>query len=83
MINKVKDAFKENLKDLSWMDDETRKLAESKADAISDMIGKWMQEFKSQHYSIFVLAIHYEILYPFCIYIVLPCLFFDSLADKC
>ncbi|CAH1399078.1 unnamed protein product [Nezara viridula] len=39
MINRVRTAFKENLKELTWMDEETRLLAESKADAISDMIG--------------------------------------------
>ncbi|KAL1123319.1 hypothetical protein AAG570_002405 [Ranatra chinensis] len=39
MINNLRTAFKENLKELSWMDDETRQLAESKADAITDMIG--------------------------------------------
>ena len=40
MIDRVRTAFKENLKELSWMDEETRLLAESKADAISDMIGR-------------------------------------------
>lgn len=39
MIDEIRNAFKENLKGLSWMDDETRLLAEEKADAISDMIG--------------------------------------------
>lgn len=39
MINAVRTAFKENLKNLQWMDAETRQLAEDKADAISDMIG--------------------------------------------
>jgi len=39
MIDEVKTAFKENLKDLEWMDEETRRLAEEKADAITDMIG--------------------------------------------
>ncbi|XP_063218947.1 endothelin-converting enzyme homolog isoform X2 [Bacillus rossius redtenbacheri] len=39
MINEVRDAFKRNLKNLHWMDEETRKSAEKKADAISDMIG--------------------------------------------
>lgn len=39
MINEVRNAFKTNLKSLSWMDDETRKLAEEKANAITDMIG--------------------------------------------
>lgn len=39
MINSVRTAFKENLKQLSWMDKETRELAEEKADAITDMIG--------------------------------------------
>lgn len=39
MINSVRTAFKENLKDLAWMDAETRVLAQEKADAITDMIG--------------------------------------------
>lgn len=39
MINRVRIAFKENLKNLDWMDAETRRLATEKADAISDMIG--------------------------------------------
>lgn len=39
MINEVRNAFKANLGHLDWMDDETRKLAEEKADAITDMIG--------------------------------------------
>uniref|UniRef100_A0A182MER4 Uncharacterized protein n=1 Tax=Anopheles culicifacies TaxID=139723 RepID=A0A182MER4_9DIPT len=39
MINQVRDAFKENFKNLAWMDAETRRLAVEKADAISDMIG--------------------------------------------
>lgn len=39
MINDVREAFKKNLKNLKWMDDETRNSAIIKADAISDMIG--------------------------------------------
>ncbi|KAK7794358.1 hypothetical protein R5R35_007241 [Gryllus longicercus] len=39
MINEVRNAFKKNLKNLSWMDDETRRAADEKADAITDMIG--------------------------------------------
>ncbi|XP_017775297.1 PREDICTED: endothelin-converting enzyme 1 isoform X2 [Nicrophorus vespilloides] len=39
MINDVRTAFKRNFKNLDWMDKETRKAAEIKADAISDMIG--------------------------------------------
>lgn len=39
MINEIRTAFKENLRQLSWMDKETKALAEEKADAISDMIG--------------------------------------------
>ncbi len=39
MIQEVKDAFKDNLPHLQWMDEETRKLAKEKADAITDMIG--------------------------------------------
>nr|CAD7448714.1 unnamed protein product [Timema bartmani] len=39
MINEIREAFKRNLKMLSWMDQETREAAERKADAITDMIG--------------------------------------------
>jgi neprilysin len=39
MINEIRAAFKENFVHLDWMDDETRKVANEKADAISDMIG--------------------------------------------
>lgn len=39
MINNVRNAFKKNFKNLKWMDSETRKAAESKTDAMSDMIG--------------------------------------------
>ncbi|GLV38283.1 Neprilysin 3 [Carabus blaptoides fortunei] len=39
MINEVREAFKRNLKNLKWMDTETRNAAIIKADAISDMIG--------------------------------------------
>ncbi|XP_064461108.1 endothelin-converting enzyme homolog isoform X2 [Ornithodoros turicata] len=39
MIQEVKDAFKNNLPLLKWMDPETRELAKEKADAINNMIG--------------------------------------------
>ncbi|XP_030755230.1 endothelin-converting enzyme homolog isoform X3 [Sitophilus oryzae] len=39
MINNVRNAFKRNFKNLEWMDEDTRKVAIDKADAISDMIG--------------------------------------------
>lgn len=39
MINEIRAAFKENFVNLNWMDDETRKVAYEKADAITDMIG--------------------------------------------
>lgn len=39
MINKVREAFIANFKNLEWMDEETRRLAEEKAYAITDMIG--------------------------------------------
>ncbi|KAI5636454.1 peptidase family m13 domain-containing protein [Phthorimaea operculella] len=38
MIDNIRNAFKRNLKNLDWMDEETRKAAEIKADAITDMI---------------------------------------------
>lgn len=40
MINNVRDAFKNNFKNLKWMDEWTRKVAIEKADAMTDMIGK-------------------------------------------
>lgn len=39
MIYSIRNAFKDNLKNLSWMDDGTRKLAREKADYINQMIG--------------------------------------------
>ncbi|CAD5115613.1 DgyrCDS4570 [Dimorphilus gyrociliatus] len=39
MIGKVRDSFNEILKELDWMDDEARKTAKEKADAIRDSIG--------------------------------------------
>lgn len=39
MVNEIRNAFMKSLKNLDWMDEETRKAAEEKADAISDMIG--------------------------------------------
>ncbi|XP_022118451.2 endothelin-converting enzyme homolog isoform X2 [Pieris rapae] len=39
MIDNIRAAFKKNLKKLDWMDSETRDAAQSKADAITDMIG--------------------------------------------
>ncbi|XP_041983759.1 endothelin-converting enzyme homolog isoform X2 [Aricia agestis] len=39
MIDNIRTAFKQNLKNLDWMDAETRQAAETKADAITDMIG--------------------------------------------
>lgn len=39
MINEVRAALQENLRNLEWMDRETREIAEEKVDAISNMIG--------------------------------------------
>lgn len=39
MINEIRTAFTKNLKNLDWMDGETRTSAEEKANAITDMIG--------------------------------------------
>lgn len=39
MINEIRTAFKDNFKNLKWMDKETLLEAEKKADAITDMIG--------------------------------------------
>uniref|UniRef100_A0AAR5Q8X8 Endothelin-converting enzyme 1 n=1 Tax=Dendroctonus ponderosae TaxID=77166 RepID=A0AAR5Q8X8_DENPD len=39
MIDNIRNAFKNNFVNLKWMDEQTRKVALDKADAISDMIG--------------------------------------------
>lgn len=39
MINDIRTAFKQNFRHLEWMDEDTLKVANEKADAISDMIG--------------------------------------------
>ncbi|XP_063986007.1 endothelin-converting enzyme homolog [Diachasmimorpha longicaudata] len=39
MINEIRAAFVKNLRNLDWMDEETRRAAEEKANAITDMIG--------------------------------------------
>ncbi|XP_030078217.1 endothelin-converting enzyme 1 isoform X2 [Microcaecilia unicolor] len=39
MITEIKTAFEESLSSLHWMDEDTRKAAKEKADAIYDMIG--------------------------------------------
>lgn len=39
MIDEVRTAFKNNLRNIQWMDVKTRQMAEDKADAITDMIG--------------------------------------------
>lgn len=39
MIYSIRNAFKDNLSELSWMDDRTRMLAREKADYINQMIG--------------------------------------------
>lgn len=39
MIDAIRAAFKKGLPHLDWMDDETRRAAEDKADAVVDMIG--------------------------------------------
>ena len=39
MIQQIKDAFKEHLAEVDWMDPTTLALATEKADAITDMIG--------------------------------------------
>lgn len=41
MINEIRTAFKDNFKNLHWMDKETLIEAEKKADAITDMIGNF------------------------------------------
>lgn len=40
MINEIRIAFLDNLKNLTWMDRETREAAINKANAITDMIGE-------------------------------------------
>lgn len=39
MIDEVRQAFKQNLENLRWLDAETRTLVEDKADAMSDFVG--------------------------------------------
>ena len=39
MIQEIKDSFKRNLPYLKWMDDQTRRAAVEKANAVIDMIG--------------------------------------------
>ncbi|XP_071945743.1 endothelin-converting enzyme homolog isoform X2 [Antedon mediterranea] len=39
MVEEIREAFKNNLPDLDWMDDETRKAASEKAEAVVDLIG--------------------------------------------
>ena len=39
MIQEIKDAFKRNLPNLGWMDQQTRQAAMDKANAVIDMIG--------------------------------------------
>lgn len=39
MIKQIKDAFKEHLEQVNWMDNQTLRLAMEKADYITDMIG--------------------------------------------
>ncbi len=38
MVEQIRESFKENLNDIDWMDAETKKQAEIKADAIREMI---------------------------------------------
>lgn len=52
MINEIRSAFKENLKKIAWMDKETKNLAEEKADAISDMIGRFHEFMFIEHESL-------------------------------
>ena len=39
MVQNIRSAFKSKLKDLDWMDDETRNAAKEKADIIHQLIG--------------------------------------------
>lgn len=48
MINEVRNAFKSNLQNLTWMDTETQEAAKSKADAITDMIGECLHGLSSK-----------------------------------
>lgn len=50
MIDEVRKAFTKNLKNLDWMDAETRRSAEEKANAITDMIG--FPNFILNHYEL-------------------------------
>lgn len=39
MVDRIRASFKKGFPDLTWMDDQTRKAAEDKADAVADKIG--------------------------------------------
>jgi len=60
MINEIRTAFKDNFKNLKWMDKETLIEAEKKADAITDMIGNIIliyKRIKSYKRKIFIMKI--------------------------
>jgi len=57
MINEIRTAFKDNFKNLKWMDKETLIEAEKKADAITDMIGNIYEHIKSYKQKIFTVEI--------------------------
>jgi neprilysin len=40
MLNEIRQSLKRNIEEVTWMDSETKKAAVSKANAITDMIGK-------------------------------------------
>lgn len=57
MINEIRTAFKDNFKNLKWMDKETLIEAEKKADAITDMIGNIYKHIKCYKRKIFTVEI--------------------------
>lgn len=54
MISEIRNAFLDNLKNLTWMDKETRMAAINKANAITDMIGKTFYIFWRNSIRLFI-----------------------------
>ncbi|XP_072887825.1 endothelin-converting enzyme 1-like isoform X3 [Hemitrygon akajei] len=72
MISEIKTAFEENMKKVTWMDEETKAAAKEKADAIYDMIGfpKFILDAK-------------ELDEVFSDYKVVPNLYFQNMLEFC
>ena len=57
MISEIRNAFLDNLKNLTWMDKETRMAAINKANAITDMIGKTFNIFLAEFDTVIYLFV--------------------------